>query len=75
MSDNPALVAAVNRGGPVIPVFIWAPEEDGAWRLGAASNWWLGRSLAALNEELEKRGSHLIIRRRSNSQSIERLVG
>ena len=63
MSDNPALAAAIDRGSPVIPVFIWAPEEEGSWRPGAASQWWLGQSLAALKAELEKRGSRLIIRR------------
>ena len=63
LSDNPALAAAVERGGPVIPVFIWAPEEEGAWRPVAASQWWLRRSLAALGAELEKRDSRLIIRR------------
>jgi deoxyribodipyrimidine photo-lyase len=63
MSDNPALAAAIDRGSPVIPVFIWAPEEEGSWRPGAASQWWLGQSLSALKAELEKRGSRLIIRR------------
>ena len=63
LSDNPALAAAVERGSSLIPVFIWAPEEEGSWRPGAASEWWLGRSLTALNAELEKRGSRLIIRR------------
>jgi deoxyribodipyrimidine photo-lyase len=63
VADNPALNAAVERGAPVIPVFIWAPEEEGRWRPGAASRWWLHGSLAALGAELEKRGSRLIIRR------------
>jgi deoxyribodipyrimidine photo-lyase len=62
LSDNPALAAAVGRGGGVIPVFIWAPEEEGSWRPGGASQWWLNRSLGALTDELEKRGSRLIIR-------------
>jgi len=52
LSDNAALTAAVDRGGPVIPVFIWAPEDEGSWRPGAASQWWLNRSLAALSAEL-----------------------
>ena len=34
LSNNPALAAAVDRGGAVIPVFIWAPEEEGTWRPG-----------------------------------------
>jgi len=60
--DNPAMAAALERGSPVIPVFIWAPEEEGAWPPGAASRWWLHRSLASLSAELEKRGSRLIRR-------------
>jgi len=63
LSDNPALAAAAERGYAVIPVYIWAPAEEGSWRPGAASQWWLGRSLAALKFELEKLGSRLIIRR------------
>jgi deoxyribodipyrimidine photo-lyase len=37
LSDNPAMAAALERRSPVIPVFIWAPEEEGAWPPGAAS--------------------------------------
>ena len=36
LSDNPALAAALERRSPVIPVFIWAPEEEGDWPPGAA---------------------------------------
>lgn len=74
MSDNPALAAAIDRGGPVIPVFIWAPEEDGVWRPGAASEWWLNRSLAALSAEIEKRGSKLIIRRGPTRTAVHDLL-
>ncbi|MDA0811110.1 MAG: deoxyribodipyrimidine photo-lyase [Verrucomicrobia bacterium] len=74
LSDNPALAAAVDRGGPVIPVFIWSPEEDGVWRPGAASEWWLNRSLAALSAEIEKRGSRLIIRRGPTRAAVHDLL-
>jgi deoxyribodipyrimidine photo-lyase len=74
LTDNPALAAAVERGNPVIPVYVWAPEEEGAWPPGAASKWWLGRSLAALSAELEKRGSRLIVRRGPTAEAIARLV-
>jgi deoxyribodipyrimidine photo-lyase len=63
VADNPALNAAVERGAPVIPVFIWTPKEEGRWRPGSASQWWLHHSLAALGADMEKRGSRLIIRR------------
>jgi len=74
LSDNPALAAAVDRGSPVIPVFIWAPEEEGAWRPGAASQWWLRRSLAALGADLEKRRSRLIIRRGPTGKALNDLL-
>ncbi|MBI5085680.1 MAG: deoxyribodipyrimidine photo-lyase [Acidobacteria bacterium] len=74
LSDNPALAEAMQRGSSVIPVFIWAPEEEGAWPPGAASRWWLGRSLVGLNAELERRGSRLIVRRGPSKEALGRLV-
>ena len=31
LADQPALQAAIERGGSIIPVFIWSPEEEGEW--------------------------------------------
>jgi deoxyribodipyrimidine photo-lyase len=58
----------------VIPVYIWAPEEEGHWPPGAASRWWLSQSLAKLSEDLEKRGSRLIIHRGPTASAVSRLV-
>jgi deoxyribodipyrimidine photo-lyase len=69
-ADNPALAAAVARGGPVIPVFIWAPDEEGAWPPGAASRWWLHHSLAALTKDL----GGLVIRRGPSLAALRDLV-
>jgi deoxyribodipyrimidine photo-lyase len=74
LSDNPALAAALERRAPVIPVFIWAPEEEGAWPPGAASRWWLHHSLASLGAELGRRGSRLIIRRGPTAAALNRLA-
>ncbi len=63
IADNPALTAAIRRGGPVVPVFIWSPEEEDHWRPGAASCWWLHQSLVSLDAHLRRLGSHLIVRR------------
>jgi deoxyribodipyrimidine photo-lyase len=60
LRDNPALDAAVKRGA-VVPVYIWAPEEEGDWPPGAASRWWLHQSLLALDTQLRERGSRLIV--------------
>jgi deoxyribodipyrimidine photo-lyase len=62
LTDNPALMAALNTGRPVIPLYILHPASDGrAW--GAASLWWLDKSLRALDASLRQRGSRLILRR------------
>ena len=75
LSDHAALTAAIERGAPVIPVFIWAPTEEGEWAPGAASRWWLHQSLTALDESLVKLGSRLIIRCASNTEAeLHRLI-
>jgi deoxyribodipyrimidine photo-lyase len=75
VSQNPALTAALERHTAVIPVYIWAPEEEGAWPPGAASRWWLHQSLASLQQELERRGSRLIIRKGPTAEALRRLLG
>jgi deoxyribodipyrimidine photo-lyase len=74
LADNLALVAATERRAAVIPVFIWSPGEEGAWPPGAASRWWLHRSLAALEAELQKAGSKLILRKGQSLQALRRLI-
>jgi deoxyribodipyrimidine photo-lyase len=63
LADHPPLEAALARGGPVVPVFIWAPEEESPWAPARASQWWLRQSLVALDAELRRRGSRLVIRK------------
>ncbi|HUA66427.1 MAG TPA: deoxyribodipyrimidine photo-lyase [Alphaproteobacteria bacterium] len=74
LSDNPALVAAAKRGGEVVPIFIWSPEEEGDWFPGSASRWWLHQSLAALEKQLREMGSRLIIRRGPSLQTLLAMV-
>lgn len=62
LADNPALTAAAEIANRVIPVFIWSPDEDGAWAPGSAQRWWLHHSLAALDASLRAKGSRLVIR-------------
>ena len=62
LADNPALQAALDQGGAVLPVYIHAPEEEAPWQPGAASRAWLHRSLAALAQALAERGSRLLLR-------------
>ena len=63
LRDNPALQAAVDRGGPVVPVYIQCDAEEGEFAPGGASRWWLHRSLAALDADLRSRGSRLSLQR------------
>jgi deoxyribodipyrimidine photo-lyase len=74
VADNPALAAAVSRGGPILPVFIWAPEEEGAWPTGGASRWWLHHSLLEVAGALERRGSRLIVKRGSSLSALCELL-
>lgn len=67
LADHPALHAAVARGKPVIPVFLWCPHEEGEWTPGAASRWWLHQSLLSLDKDLGKAGSALLLRRGDDS--------
>jgi deoxyribodipyrimidine photo-lyase len=73
LEDQPA-VAAAARQGAVVPVFIWAPDEEEPWPPGAASRWWLHQSLAHLQQELERHGSKLIIRRGPSLETLNRLI-
>ena len=74
LEDNPALSAAAARGGPVVPVYIWAPEEEGKWAPGAASRWWLHQSLSALDAALRPLGSRLILRRGGSLAALSGLI-
>lgn len=63
LSDNPALEAAVARGGAVVAAWVHAPGEEGDSAPGAAACVFLHDALASLAESLEARGSRLVLRR------------
>ncbi|MDP9089286.1 MAG: DNA photolyase family protein [Pseudomonadota bacterium] len=67
VTDNEALTAAIEIGAPIVPVFIFSPEEEGAWAPGGASRWWLHGSLSRLDEDLRRLGSRLILRKSRDS--------
>lgn len=73
VDDHPALLDAAGRGA-VVPVYIHAPGDEGAWPVGEAAAWWLHHSLAALAAELAKRGSPLVLRRGSAATLLPELV-
>ncbi|HXY37191.1 MAG TPA: deoxyribodipyrimidine photo-lyase [Planctomycetaceae bacterium] len=74
LADHPALTAAVIRSRPIIPVFIWGPEEDGDEQPGAASRWWLHQSLVELDRDLRSRGLRLVIRRGPTQESLTEIL-
>ena len=74
LHDNPALSAAMARGGFVIPVFILDDESEGRWRAGAASRWWLHHSLARLDESLRERGSRLLLAAGESAAVLRALI-
>ncbi len=63
LADNPALAAAADRGGPVVPVWVHAPEEEGDSAPGGAARVFLHEALRSLSEALSARGSRLVLRR------------
>lgn len=74
LQDNPALHAAVERGGPVIPVYVRDDGGEGRWVSGAASRWWLHRSLDSLDRSLREYGLRLCFARGESAEELLRLV-
>lgn len=73
MGDNPAL----HRGaadGPVVPLFIWAPDEEAGWAPGGAHRWWLHHSLSSLAADLESAGAGLVVRSGSSAAILKALI-
>jgi deoxyribodipyrimidine photo-lyase len=62
LSDNPALDAAVRRGGGVIALYVLDQESRGVRPLGGAGRWWLHHSLRSLAADLETIGIPLVLR-------------
>lgn len=73
LADNPALDAAAQAGGPVIPVYIDDPQTA-AQSGGRHSRWWLAGSLAAFAAALEGVGSRLLLRTGDSLQNLQQLA-
>lgn len=69
LADHPALVHAAERGA-VVPVFVWAPDEEAPWEPGGAHRWWLHESLRALATDLDARGSRLVLRAGPTAEAL-----
>ncbi|XP_039988503.1 deoxyribodipyrimidine photo-lyase [Xiphias gladius] len=64
LCDNPAVISSLEVGAPVIPVFIWSPEEEEGpgitVAVGGACKYWLHQALSCFCSSLERIGSHLV---------------
>ena len=74
LADNPALHAAAKAHRKLVPVYIFAPDEESPWSIGAAGRWWLHCSLQALRAALRARGSDLILRRGPTLQVLTDII-
>lgn len=74
LADNPALGAAIEAGDAIIPVYIQETGPESMRALGGAARWWLHGSLEALDGELRKLGSRLILRRGEAKAELSTLV-
>ena len=71
IEDNPALAAALKTGRPLIPVYIYAPDEEAQWSPGGTSRWWLHHALDALDGKLQKYGSRLVLRKGATLENLQ----
>lgn len=74
LSDNPALHAARELGGPTIIVYIHDEVSPGIRPLGSASKWWLHHSLRALRADIDELGGSLTLRQGEATPIIRELV-
>ena len=74
VADHPALHAAVERGEPIVAVYVLDDESRGIRPLGGAARWWLHHSLASLAGDLHDRGANLVLRRGPAGRAIRSLV-
>lgn len=69
LGDNPALAAAALSGRPVVPLFV-LPAAGECRALGAASRWWLHRSLRSLAADIASLGSQLVLRHGPANEAV-----
>jgi deoxyribodipyrimidine photo-lyase len=74
VADNPALTAAVERGRPVVVLYLLDETSPGVRPLGGASRWWLHHSLERLRDDLAALGAALTLRRGSALERLPELI-
>jgi deoxyribodipyrimidine photo-lyase len=74
LADNPALRAAIDRGEPVLCLYVLDEESTGIRPLGGAARWWLHHSLASLRDRIAERGGRLVLRRGRATDAVADVV-
>ena len=74
LADNPALDAAVDRGEPVVVVYVLDDDSSEVRPLGSASRWWLHGSLTSLAASVAELGGQLVLRRGAAEAVIPALI-
>ncbi|MGZ8803993.1 MAG: deoxyribodipyrimidine photo-lyase, partial [Microbacterium sp.] len=74
LADNPALSAALDRGEPIIALYVLDEESDGIRPFGGAAKWWLHGSLTSLGRRLSERGGRLVLRRGPAGRVVRELA-
>lgn len=67
LSDHLALHHAASH--PIVPVYIWSPEDEYPWEMGAASRWWLHHSLSNFEKKVP-----LVIRKGPIISTLKKLI-
>ena len=74
LADNPALRAAVERGEPIVVLYLLDEVSRGIRPIGSASRWWLHHSLTALGRSIVERGGTFVLRRGGAAEVLPQLV-
>ena len=74
LADHAALGAGIERGSPLVLVYVLDERTPGIRPLGGAARWWLHGSLQELGERIASLGSRLILRRGAAHEVIPVLV-
>ena len=74
LRDHPAFEAAILEKRPILPLYIWDPEEGGEWSPGAASRWWLHHALLSLAKDIQGLGGTLVVRKGKAAEILPRIA-
>jgi deoxyribodipyrimidine photo-lyase len=74
LTDHPALHAALERGAPVVLLYLLDEQSPGIRPLGGATRWWLHHSLTAHAAAIERLGGRLVLRRGAAETELPRLA-